>query len=100
MLPTVYIETSVVSYLTALPSRDVVVAAYQQVTREWWRTARTRFELVASELVIREAAAGDADAAQGCRRCCPYCHGSYERRRLSGNVEFPAHRQRRLASQD
>lgn len=64
MLPTVYIETSVVSYLTALPSRDVVVAAYQQVTREWWRTARTRFDLVASELVIREAAAGDADAAR------------------------------------
>ena len=64
MLPTVYIETSVVSYLTALPSRDVVVAAYQQVTREWWRTARTRFELVASELVIREAAAGEANAAR------------------------------------
>ena len=63
MKPTVYIETSVVSYLTAWPSRDVVVAAYQQVTREWWHDAQDRFELVASELVVAEAAAGDADAA-------------------------------------
>ena len=64
MLPTAYIETSVISYLTALPSRDVVIAAYQQVTREWWRTARNRFELVASELVLQEAAAGDSVAAR------------------------------------
>ena len=64
MLPTAYIETSVISYLTALPSRDVVIAAYQQVTREWWRTARNRFELVASELVLQEAAAGDSAAAR------------------------------------
>ena len=64
MLPTAYIETSVISYLTALPSRDVVIAAYQQVTREWWRTARNRFEFVASELVLREAAAGDSAAAR------------------------------------
>ena len=63
MKPTVYIETSVVSYLTAWPSRDVVVAAYQLVTREWWHDAPDRFELVASELVVAEAAAGDADAA-------------------------------------
>ena len=64
MLPTAYIETSVISYLTALPSRDVVIAAYQRVTREWWRTARNRFELVASELVLQEAAAGDSAAAR------------------------------------
>ena len=64
MLPTAYIETSVISYLTALPSRDVVIAAYQQVTREWWRTARNRFELVASGLVLQEAAAGDSVAAR------------------------------------
>ncbi len=64
MNPTAYIETSVVSYLTARPSRDVVVAAYQEVTREWWRGAPGRFDLVASELVITEAGAGDADAAR------------------------------------
>ena len=64
MNPTVYIETSVVSYLTAWPSRDMVVAAYQQITRDWWRDARDRFELVASDLVLAEAGAGDPEAAK------------------------------------
>ena len=64
MNPTVYVETSVVSYLTARPSRDVVLAAYQEVTREWWRTAQGRFVLYASALVISESAAGDTDAAR------------------------------------
>ena len=63
MKPIVYIETSVVSYLTARQSRDVVVAAYQEVTREWWLTASSRFDLVASELVVTESGAGDVDAA-------------------------------------
>ena len=65
MKPTAYIETSVVSYLAARPSRDVVVAAYQQVTRDWWRIASDRFDLVASALVVAEAGAGDAQAARG-----------------------------------
>ena len=64
MKPTAYIETSVVSYLTARPSRDVVIAAYQEITREWWHTASNRFNLVASALVIEEARAGDPDAAR------------------------------------
>ena len=64
MKPTVYIETSVVSYLTARPSRDVVVAAYQEITREWWNGAAQRFSLLASELVVAEAGAGDAEAAR------------------------------------
>ena len=64
MKPAAYIETSVVSYLTARPSRDVVVAAYQEVTREWWRDAPDRFDLVASELVVTESGAGDTDAAR------------------------------------
>ena len=64
MNPTVYIETSVISYLTARPSRALVVAAYQQITREWWRDAPRRFELVSSELVVSEAAAGDAHASR------------------------------------
>ena len=63
MNPTVYIETSVVSYLTARPSRDVVVAAYQEVTRAWWRDAAARFHLVASELVAAECRAGDRSAS-------------------------------------
>ena len=64
MKPTAYVETSVVSYLTARPSRDVVIAAYQEITREWWRDAPENFDLVASELVIAEAGAGDSEAAR------------------------------------
>ena len=64
MKPTVYIETSVVSHLTARPSRDVVVAAYQEITRDWWRDAPDRFDLAASALVMAEAGAGDPDAAR------------------------------------
>lgn len=64
MNPVVYVETSVISYLTARPSQDVVTAAYQEITREWWRSAPSRFSLVASELVITEAASGDSNAAR------------------------------------
>ena len=64
MNPTVYVETSVVSYLTARRSRDVVAAAYQEVTREWWRSAPSRFVLYASALVMSEACAGDPEAAR------------------------------------
>lgn len=64
MKPTVYVETSVVSYLTARPSRDLLVSAYQMATREWWTAASDRYELVASLLVIAEAGAGNRDAAR------------------------------------
>ena len=64
MVERVYIETTVVSYLTARASRDVVVAGHQQVTHDWWDTRRTNYELCVSELVLDEAAAGDAQAAQ------------------------------------
>jgi predicted nucleic acid-binding protein len=60
----VYIETTVISYLTARHNRDVVVAGHQQITRDWWQTCRERFELVASQLVVREASAGDSRAVQ------------------------------------
>jgi len=43
--PSVYIETSLVSYLTARPSRDLLVAAHQQLTVAWWDEQRTRYEL-------------------------------------------------------
>jgi predicted nucleic acid-binding protein len=61
--PSVYIETSVVSYLAARPSRDLVVAAHQQITHDWWSTRRINYELVISRVVSDEAAGGDADAA-------------------------------------
>lgn len=60
----VYVETTVVSYLTGWASRDVVVAGHQQVTRDWWLHSRQRFEVTASELVVQEAGAGDDVAAQ------------------------------------
>ena len=59
----VYLETSVISYLAALPSRDVVVAGHQQTTRDWWER-RSRFELFVSDAVIEEAARGDGGAAR------------------------------------
>jgi predicted nucleic acid-binding protein len=64
MLQRVYIETTFVSYLTARPSRDLVIAAHQQITHEWWDSCRGDYELCASELVFREAGAGDPLAAQ------------------------------------
>jgi hypothetical protein len=57
--PTLYLETSVISYLAALPSRDPVTARNQQITREWWDTRRGEYELRTSLMVITEAEAGD-----------------------------------------
>ncbi|MEX2176726.1 MAG: type II toxin-antitoxin system VapC family toxin [Pirellulaceae bacterium] len=59
-----YIETTVVSYLTARPSPKVVIAGHQQVTHEWWDTRRKGYEICVSQLVLDEAGAGDAQAAQ------------------------------------
>ena len=64
-MPSLYLETSVLSYLAALPSRDVVTAARQQVARDWWAARRARFDLYVSQAVLAEAAAGDpAEAAR------------------------------------
>ena len=60
----IYIETSIVSYLTGRPSRDVVIAGHQQTTHEWWDTRRARYEICTSEAVLEEAASGDPEAAQ------------------------------------
>lgn len=59
----VYIETTFVSYLTARPSRDVVIAGHQQITHEWWDQYRGDYELCVSQLVLQEARAGDSQAA-------------------------------------
>ena len=52
MAERVYIETTVVSYLTARPNRDVVIAGHQQVTHEWWENRRASYELCVSQLVL------------------------------------------------
>jgi predicted nucleic acid-binding protein len=62
--PKIYIETSVISYLTARPSRDVVVLAHQQLTRDWWENRRSEFEVFASAIVALEAERGDPAAAR------------------------------------
>lgn len=64
MKSTVYVETSVLSYLTARPSNDLRAMANQSVTVEWWETQRANYEVVVSELVLQEAGRGHAEAAQ------------------------------------
>lgn len=64
MKSTVYVETSVISYLTSRPSRDLVVAARQEVTRQWWNTARDRFDLLISPMVYDEMMQGDPQSVQ------------------------------------
>ena len=60
----VYVETTVISDATALPTNDLTLAGRQMATREWWKTAAERFDLFVSPIVRREAAKGDADAAR------------------------------------
>nr|VFJ99152.1 MAG: PIN domain-containing protein [Candidatus Kentron sp. LFY] len=61
---TVYIETSVVSYLCARPSRDLIVAANQEITRAWWDRKRPDYDCFVSELVLQESMAGDPKIAE------------------------------------
>jgi len=62
MKPTVYVETSVISYLAARPSRDILIAANQQVTQEWWQERRLNFDVYVSQLVEQEISSGNAEA--------------------------------------
>ena len=64
MKPTLYIETSVISYLASRTSRDLIVAAHQEITREWWEEHRSEFDLCSSEVVIEEASLGDEQTAR------------------------------------
>ena len=61
--PTVYIETTIISYISARPSKNPIVFGRQELTREWWNHKRAAFEVVVSELVFQEAADGDEQAA-------------------------------------
>lgn len=60
--PKVYVETSVISYLVALGSRDLILAAHQEVTRSWWASRET-FDIYISQFVLDEASAGNPEAA-------------------------------------
>jgi hypothetical protein len=58
-MDTVYIETSIISYLRQRPSTQVVTAAHQLLTHKWWDTERTNYELVVSQYVLDETSMGD-----------------------------------------
>ena len=60
----VYLETSFVSLLVGNPSRDLLTAANQQVTRDWWRLRRQQFLCIASDEVTQEASKGDVEQAR------------------------------------
>jgi len=62
--PKLYVETTVLNYLTARPSRDLIVAGHQQVSQEWWERRRNGFSLFISQLVVDEAGQGDSAAVQ------------------------------------
>lgn len=69
MKPSVYIETSVIGYLTSWPRQDIIVAGHQNTTKRWWATATKRFELFVSQLVVHECSGGDSDAAKDRLEC-------------------------------
>ena len=62
--PTVYLETTIPSYLTAWPSSSLVTAGEQAVTRQWWERRRKAFDLYISQLLVEEDGRGDPEAAR------------------------------------
>jgi PIN domain len=63
MSETVYIETSILGYLTARQTRNLIVAANIEVTKDWWESRRNAFTLYVSQAVLNETAQGDAEIA-------------------------------------
>jgi len=62
-MDTVYLETSVISYLTSRPSREPVIAAHQEITRIFWTKCFAEYQVYVSPHVLAEAGRGDAQAA-------------------------------------
>lgn len=60
----IYLETTVISYYTSKPSRDIIVLAHQEITRQWWPRALERYNIFISEVVIEEAGFGNPEAAK------------------------------------
>jgi predicted nucleic acid-binding protein len=63
MSETIYIETSIIGYLTARPSRNVIIVANAEVTKEWWDMRRSSFNLFISLAVLKEVSQGDPQIA-------------------------------------
>ncbi len=64
MTESVFIETTIPSYYVARRARDIVQAARQQLTIEWWDRHRTRYELLSSQIVLDELARGEEAMAE------------------------------------
>jgi hypothetical protein len=79
----IYLETSIVGYLTARSAADVVFQARQELTRRWWQQRREGFELYISQLVLDEAGAGDPTAAADRLRLWTACRFLANQRKLT-----------------
>lgn len=86
-MQTVYIETTIPSYLGAHPSRQEPMASHQKLTHRWWNDQRHKFLLYSSVLVRLEASRGDANAAQ---RRLAYLNGITELDVLPETVRLEA----------
>lgn len=62
--PTIYLETTIPSFLTARPSSNLVVAGKQEVTRQWWERRKEKYQLFLSQYVLDEASSGNTDASK------------------------------------
>lgn len=62
MKPRVYVETSVIGYVTSWPSGNLITAARQKQTKDWWRDAPDNYDLIVSDLVVSECSIGDPKA--------------------------------------
>jgi len=62
MRESIYLEKTIVSYYTSKPSRDIIVLAHQEITRQWWLKVIGRYNIFISEVVIEEANSGDPEA--------------------------------------
>lgn len=88
-MESVYIETTILSYLAAKPSRDLLVAAHQQATHEWWSERKASFECFISQVVLEEVTEGDTEAVK--RRLAliegiPLLEATAEAERLTGLI--------------
>ena len=63
-MESVYLETTIISYLVSRPSRDLLVAAHQQTTHDWWSERKNEFDCFISQVVIDEVSAGNPEMAQ------------------------------------
>lgn len=64
MKPRVYVETSIIGYLTSWPSGNLVIAANQKLTKDWWKGRREEFDIYISQFVVEESSSGDPEAAR------------------------------------